>query len=429
MPRKFPPPSPEFIPARNTGGSQRPRAIVLHGTVSSDNRGTARNIALWWNGPNSPASSCHYVVDPGKVIQCVGDHTVAWHCGYNQDSVGVEFCDEQQGPASRWDDKDSRAILRRAARLVAELCLAYGIEAKRSSVKALKAKGPHGIYGHNDSRLAFGGTTHTDPRDFPWGKFMRMVRREIRKMRRAARRKEVATRRTFSVLHAPLHGASATKREIRRALRRKGNVSVAFSEAWRQSAWLGRQSKWRMTTGGTRNKDSRGRQVERDVVLMTRRYRKKIASGTERVANASKPLKIAPERHLSYSIDNVHGRPLAVIAMHPHAAVRNAWDSDRAREYRKSMRRLHRLVVTLRETHGADLDIVIMGDLQYPDLNGDNKVWTPRYLFERLGMSWASKGIDWVAWSSGLRVEDVKVISKDANGQDHPWIEVELSRG
>lgn len=189
MAKKYPPPSPPFIRARRHGGRQTPKAIVMHGTVSSDNAGTARNIARWWNGPGSPASSCHYVVDPAEVIQCVGDHTVAYHCGYNTGSIGVELCDEQTGPASRWEDADSQAILRRAARLVAELCLAYGISPKRPSIAELKRKGPHGIYGHNDSRLAFGRTTHTDPRDFNWPRFIRMVNEEIAGIKGAGKRK------------------------------------------------------------------------------------------------------------------------------------------------------------------------------------------------------------------------------------------------
>ena len=186
MSTTFAPPSPPFIKARYSGGRQKPKAIVLHGTVSSDDKGTARNIANWWAGPTSPKSSAHYTVDPREVIQSVGDHTVAFHCGYNQDSIGVEFCDEQVGPKSRWRDEDSIAILRRAARLVAELCLAYDIEPKRPTIAELKRKGPHGIYGHNDSRLAFGNTTHTDPRDFPWAMFLRMVARQILKVKAEA---------------------------------------------------------------------------------------------------------------------------------------------------------------------------------------------------------------------------------------------------
>lgn len=186
MATQFPAPVRPMIPARYHGGAQVPVAVVLHGTVSSDNPGTARNIANWWASPSSPTTSAHYVVDPKEDIQCVGDHTIAYHCGYNTGSIAVEFCDEQQGPASRWTDADSTAILRRGARLTAELCLAYDIEPIRPTVAQLKARGPHGIYGHNDSRLAFGNTTHTDPRDFPWAKFLDMVRAEIRKIKAAA---------------------------------------------------------------------------------------------------------------------------------------------------------------------------------------------------------------------------------------------------
>lgn len=180
----YKPPSPEIITARFKGGSQNPKGITLHATVSSDNPGTARAIAEWWHGPTSPKTSAHYVVDPKETIQCVGDHTVAYHCGSNQDCIGVELCDEQTGPATRWADGDSKAILARGAHLVAQLCLAYDIEPRRPSVAELKEKGKHGIYGHNDSRLAFGNTTHTDPGpDFPWTSFLAQVKAEITKLK------------------------------------------------------------------------------------------------------------------------------------------------------------------------------------------------------------------------------------------------------
>ena len=207
MAAKYPPPSPPFIRARNQGGRQTPKAIVMHGTVSSDNAGTARNIARWWNGAGSPMSSCHYVVDPKEVIQCVGDHSIAYHCGYNTGSIGVELCDEQTGPASRWRDADSKAIIARAARLVAELCLAYDIEPVRPSIADLKRKGPHGIYGHNDSRLAFGHTTHTDPRDFDWRNFLRLVRAEIAKIKAQANGGNTGTKKDKMVPEAYFVGA------------------------------------------------------------------------------------------------------------------------------------------------------------------------------------------------------------------------------
>lgn len=187
----YPAPNPPFIGARHHGGSQTPKAIVMHATVSSDNPGTARSIAEWWHGASSPITSAHYVVDPKEIVQCVGDRTIAYHCGYNTGSISIEMCDEQTGPASRWNDADSTAIVKSAARLAAELCLAYGIEPVRPTVAQLKAKGPHGIYGHNDSRLAFGNTTHTDPKDFNWTKFLSLVKLEIAAIKKAAEKPPV----------------------------------------------------------------------------------------------------------------------------------------------------------------------------------------------------------------------------------------------
>jgi hypothetical protein len=38
----------------------------------------------------------------------VGDHTVAFHCGYNQDSIGIEMCDMPSQDKTRWDDQPHR---------------------------------------------------------------------------------------------------------------------------------------------------------------------------------------------------------------------------------------------------------------------------------------------------------------------------------
>ena len=53
-------------------------------------------------------------------------------------------------------------MLHRAARLVAELCLAYDVPAKKLSAGQLKA-GQNGLCGHADVRDAWGETTHWDP--------------------------------------------------------------------------------------------------------------------------------------------------------------------------------------------------------------------------------------------------------------------------
>lgn len=181
----FPAPNPPFIAARWFGGAQVPKRIVIHGTVTPCANGWARKVANFFaNGTNK--TSAHYTVDPGEVIQSVGDHKVAFHCGRNQDTIGVELCDPQTGPGSRWGDASHRLMLMRAATLVAELCLAYDIPANRLPIEQIRA-GQRGIYSHNDSRLAFpGSTSHVDPGpDFPWPMFISAVRNEIARLRGA----------------------------------------------------------------------------------------------------------------------------------------------------------------------------------------------------------------------------------------------------
>ena len=54
----------------------------------------------------------------------------------------------------------------------------YGIPLQRRTVAELKAWQP-GITSHNDLRLAFGGTTHTDPGpNFPWDYFIDLLNQE-----------------------------------------------------------------------------------------------------------------------------------------------------------------------------------------------------------------------------------------------------------
>jgi hypothetical protein len=38
----------------------------------------------------------------------VGDHTIAFHCGYNHDSIGIELCDMPSQDKTRWDDQPHR---------------------------------------------------------------------------------------------------------------------------------------------------------------------------------------------------------------------------------------------------------------------------------------------------------------------------------
>jgi N-acetylmuramoyl-L-alanine amidase CwlA len=157
----------------------------MHSTVSPCVPGGARSTALFFSREDNKTSA-HYVVDPAEVIQCVGDHTVAYHCGHNQDSIGIEMCDMPDAKSKkRWDDANHKAMLDRAADLVADLCLAYNIRPWFVSASALK-RGVHGVTTHAEMTAAFHQSTHWDPGAWPRVRFMRLVRKKIAAKKKAA---------------------------------------------------------------------------------------------------------------------------------------------------------------------------------------------------------------------------------------------------
>ena len=165
-----------FIQARQHGPATNlpVTRIVIHGTVSPCRAGQAQATAAYFQAVTRPASA-HYVVDPGQVVQCVSEATVAYHAPPNQHSIGVELCDPQTGPGSRWADDAHEAMLQRAADLVRALAAKHDIPIVHLSPVDLLA-GRSGICGHVDVTNAWQQTTHTDPGpDFPWDHFLDLI--------------------------------------------------------------------------------------------------------------------------------------------------------------------------------------------------------------------------------------------------------------
>lgn len=185
---RYPAPSPVYLgPAAHTSaGHNKPiDRVVIHATVSPCKPGGARDIAAYFRSPKS-GGSAHYVVDPGEVVQVVHDDTVAWHAPPNPHSIGNELCFmPTRVPVGFWLLPRARRMLRRAAVLTAQQCLAFDVPAVRLSAADLRA-GKRGICGHVNVSRAFGQSTHWDPGVFPWRTFMRMVRAEIAMAREAA---------------------------------------------------------------------------------------------------------------------------------------------------------------------------------------------------------------------------------------------------
>lgn len=188
MPKISPPAPPYLGPAKFHGGAQGNRGfkrIVIHCTVSPCVAGGARATASYFKRSVTRPSSAHYVVDPGEVVQVVGDHTVAYHAPPNGDTIGVELCDPQAGSPARWGDTSHHAMLLKAARLVAQLGLAYGIPLRKLGPLQLRV-GLRGVCGHVDVSNAWKQTTHTDPGvGFPWDEFMAMVAQAARALQTA----------------------------------------------------------------------------------------------------------------------------------------------------------------------------------------------------------------------------------------------------
>ena len=100
-----------YIAARLIGGRQSTiNRIVIHGTSSACKRGGARGNAAWFQNAKARGSA-HYVVDPGEIVQCVGEDRVAAHAPPNTGSIGIELCDPNAGDPNRWYDPVLRHAL------------------------------------------------------------------------------------------------------------------------------------------------------------------------------------------------------------------------------------------------------------------------------------------------------------------------------
>jgi len=184
----FKPPAPPFVAARWHGGAQTPRRIVMHSTVSPCVPGGEKNIAHFFATESTPTSA-HYCVSPSGVVQMVGDHTVAYHCGYNQDSIGIELCDmPDANNIERWKDANHQAMLEHAVDLVARLCLAYSIRPWFVGVVGLKL-GRGGVTTHANMSDAFKQSTHWDPGAWPRKTFMKAVRARMKEIQAGERKK------------------------------------------------------------------------------------------------------------------------------------------------------------------------------------------------------------------------------------------------
>lgn len=172
-----------FVGARNfTKGREGPiDVLVIHAMEAAEQPDTAEAVARWFAGPDAPEASAHYLVDANSIVQGVRDEDIAWHApGANHNGLGFEHAGYSAQRAEGWDDRYSRAMLGRSARLVAAKCRQYGIPAVWLFPADLLA-GRRGITSHWNVSRAFRRSDHWDPGPaFPVERYVLLVRRVLR---------------------------------------------------------------------------------------------------------------------------------------------------------------------------------------------------------------------------------------------------------
>jgi hypothetical protein len=166
------------IRARSHGGTMQggPRLAVLHSAETPLRAGYAYSIAANWFATRA-TTSAHLMLDPVETIRLLPDNVVAYAVGPRAN--GFTWNVEQAGYAHlgtrQWlSDPLGLAQMRRVAIEMRELRDRWDMPIRRATDAQIiaAARGElqrAGWCEHDDIRRVLGGTTHTDPGDYPWG--------------------------------------------------------------------------------------------------------------------------------------------------------------------------------------------------------------------------------------------------------------------
>ena len=162
------------------GRRAKVRVLVIHTAETPENGQMAESIQSYCQRREDKVS-CHEAVDNNSVVAGVRPYDTAWTTGsINDFAYSWELAGRASQTKEQWEDEFSTAMLKLAAKRVAMAAVLWKIPIVKLSPAELKA-GRSGICGHVDQTIAYevkGG--HTDPgRNFPWIKFLDMVKAEV----------------------------------------------------------------------------------------------------------------------------------------------------------------------------------------------------------------------------------------------------------
>lgn len=143
-----------------------PLWIVWHDMEVDELPDRAENTAAYFANPTDGRQvSAHYCVDNNSAVQCVREQDVAWTVGNrpgNNRGVNFELAGRARQTRAQWLDPYGLAMFNIAAPIAAHSMTRWSIPNRWCTVADLRARRA-GHTTHNDLRVAFGGTTHTDP--------------------------------------------------------------------------------------------------------------------------------------------------------------------------------------------------------------------------------------------------------------------------
>lgn len=168
-----------YVQGRNdyTDGDARKYGIAIHNTSNDASDEGEASYATW----RPDGVSSHFYVDHNSVTQSIDTYDRAGHAGSthgNDHGISVEITGGNGKSRAWWLANVAWDELGRVLAIVIRHHWPDGrFEVRRASVAEMRRNPKvRAFYGHNDMRLAWGGTTHTDPGpNFPWDRLFEAV--------------------------------------------------------------------------------------------------------------------------------------------------------------------------------------------------------------------------------------------------------------